>query len=279
MLIVDSQVHIWASSTHERPWPLRDPIPDYMKGDAIGAEDVLQEMDRLGIKACVLVPPATEGDRNDLVLEACKLYPDRFGAVGRLALDREESRVRLESWLDQRGMLGLRASFIRHAKSWLTDGRCDWVWEVAEEKAIPIMLYAPLQEEAIEKIVRNHPTLPILIDHMNYPMEKLSADDLVSHATRLARLSIYDNVGVKLSGLPFYSENGFPFTELVEPVNIMLTTFGSERLFWGSDYTRLSCTYDQVLEFFLTRVNWSSNIAMENVMGLSLLRWLSWDLR
>lgn len=67
MYIVDGQVHIWAASTPERPWPARHaphrPVP-------YGKDDLLRDMDEAGVARAVLVPPSWEGERNDLVLEA-----------------------------------------------------------------------------------------------------------------------------------------------------------------------------------------------------------------
>ncbi|HTE16228.1 MAG TPA: hypothetical protein VK642_14225, partial [Burkholderiales bacterium] len=75
MLIVDGQVHIWAASTPERPWPARHaphrPLP-------LGANDLIQEMVVAGVDRAILVPPSWEGERNDLVIEAARLHPDKF---------------------------------------------------------------------------------------------------------------------------------------------------------------------------------------------------------
>src|SRR5258707_897355 len=71
MMIVDSQVHIWAADTPERPWPpgqaarAHQPTP-------LTAEDLLEKMDAAGVARAILVPPSWEGDRNDVVLALAK---------------------------------------------------------------------------------------------------------------------------------------------------------------------------------------------------------------
>jgi uncharacterized protein YyaL (SSP411 family) len=79
--IVDAQVHIWAESTPERPWPARHaphrPVP-------ITAESLLADMAEAGVQRAVLVPPSWEGERNDVCLAAAQAYPDRFAVMGRL---------------------------------------------------------------------------------------------------------------------------------------------------------------------------------------------------
>ena len=87
MLIVDSQVHIWAADRPDRPWPAgRAAQPQ--KPYPITKEIVLAAMDEAGVHRAVLIPPSWEGDYNDLVLEAAQAHPDRFAVMGRLAVDR-----------------------------------------------------------------------------------------------------------------------------------------------------------------------------------------------
>ena len=91
MMIVDSQVHIWAPDTPERPWPpgqaarAHQPTP-------LTAEALLEKMDAAGVARAILVPPSWEGDRNDVVLAAAHRYPERFAVMGRISLEAPESR-------------------------------------------------------------------------------------------------------------------------------------------------------------------------------------------
>src|SRR5262245_52611082 len=92
MFIVDSQVHIWAADRSDRPWPpgrageAREPYP-------VTKEMVLAAMDEAEVGRVVLIPPSWEGDHNDLVLGAAQAHPDRFAAMGRVAVERPESRA------------------------------------------------------------------------------------------------------------------------------------------------------------------------------------------
>ena len=85
MIIIDSQVHIWAPETAEKPYAREDasaphrPVP-------LGHQELLREMDGAGVERCILVPPTWEDDRNDTSLEAARLYPNRFRVMGRIKL-------------------------------------------------------------------------------------------------------------------------------------------------------------------------------------------------
>lgn len=98
MNIVDSQVHIWAAATSDRPWP-PGWMQDAQKPYPISKEALLFQMDLAGVRRVVIVPPSWEGDRNDLGLEAARTYPDRFAVMGRLTLHQPRACSRdLASW-------------------------------------------------------------------------------------------------------------------------------------------------------------------------------------
>src|SRR5258706_15691464 len=135
MLIADSQVHMWGANTPERPWPNRGaahrPVP-------ITQDSLSKDMAAAGVDRTIIVPPMWEGDRNDLVLEAARMHPDRFAIMGRLDPDAPDSRGKLATWRQQ-GMLGLRFSF--HSpllQPLLTEGHMDWVWGEAEKAGVPL---------------------------------------------------------------------------------------------------------------------------------------------
>src|SRR4029450_1234873 len=97
MLIADSQVHIWGADTPDRPWP-PGRAADAQKPYPVTADLVVAGMREAGVGRAGIVPPSWGGDRNDLALEAARLHPDRFAVMGRLALDRPESRARVADW-------------------------------------------------------------------------------------------------------------------------------------------------------------------------------------
>jgi len=72
MIIVDSQVHIWAHDSPTRAWPAsgtrgRTSTPHRPTG--FTQQDLLKEVDGAGVRGAVMVPPSWDGDYNDLVLD------------------------------------------------------------------------------------------------------------------------------------------------------------------------------------------------------------------
>jgi predicted TIM-barrel fold metal-dependent hydrolase len=81
------------------------------KPHPVDRDMALAGMKEAGVDRAVIVPPSWEGERNDVALEAARLHPDRFAVMGRLALEKPESRPLVEGWRRQPGMLGMRFTF------------------------------------------------------------------------------------------------------------------------------------------------------------------------
>jgi len=273
--ITDAQAHIWESETPDRPW-----LPEgrsFAHGDQYTVEQLLAEMAAAQVDQVVLVPPSFEGDRNDACLAAARKYPDKFAVMGRLTLTDPASRGRLAAWREQPGMLGIRLSFSRGAADdWLSDRTADWVWGEAEAGGVPVMVFAPDKLDLIDKIATAHPDLRLVMDHLGMRTdvrdERMDAviDDLVT----LAR---HDNVAVKASCLASNVSEGYPFPSLHGRIRRVVDAFGPRRVFWGSDITRLDCTYDEYRRLFADELSFLSADDLEWIMGRGVREWLGWQ--
>jgi len=90
-------------------------------------------MDEVGVNRAVIIP-LLGSVINQSVLEAAAKYPSRFAVVGRFNPKAPDARERLEGWLNQAHMLGIRSTF--HTKpyiDWLDDGSLDWYWKACEQ--------------------------------------------------------------------------------------------------------------------------------------------------
>jgi predicted TIM-barrel fold metal-dependent hydrolase len=277
MIIIDSQVHIWGPETPTKPYftenaskPHR-PIP-------LGHEELLQVMDANGVQRTVCVPPTWEGFSNEESLVAARLYPDRFAVMGRLAIDKPESRELLPRWKNQPGMLGIRTAFHQgRAPVWLEDGTADWFWDAAERHDVPVMAFAPQAVPKLGEIAERHPGLRLIIDHMGLSsaLRGKPLDDAVENLLRLARLK---NVAVKVSALPCYVEEPYPFPTLHLLIRRVIDAFGPQRCFWGTDLSHLTSTYKQCLTLFTEELRFLSDNDKEWILGRGIAEWLHWPL-
>jgi predicted TIM-barrel fold metal-dependent hydrolase len=277
MHIVDSQVHIWAADTPDRPWP-PGRARDAQKPYPVDKEALLFQMDLASVSRAVLVPPSWEGDRNDLALEAARLYPDRFAVMGRLALQEPESRALVNDWKKQPGMLGMRFTFhAPHYRHLLTDGTADWLWPAAERAGIPLMVLVHGSLDVLDRIAGKHPGLQLVIDHLGLdPRGK--GPTVWEDLPRVCALAKHPNVAVKASGMPGLSTEPFPFRDLHPHVRTLVDAFGPRRTFWGTDLTRMPCTYYECIKLFTEHLSWLRGDDLEWVMGRGVCEWLGWPL-
>jgi L-fuconolactonase len=277
MLIIDSQVHIWAPETAEKPYSKENastphrPIP-------LGHDELLREMNNAGVERCVLVPPTWEADHNDTSLEAARLHPDRFAVMGKIKITAPESRALIASWKNQPHMLGVRLVFNPgRSKEWLEDGTADWFWDAAERHDIPVMAFAPDAVSKLGGVAERHPGLRMIIDHMGLSsaLKGKPLGPAVDNVIKLARLP---NVAVKVSALPCYVAEPYPFPTLHPLVRQVVDAFGPQRCFWGTDLSHLPCPYKQVVTLFTEEMKFLSTTELEWIMGRGLAEWLNWPL-
>lgn len=276
-LIVDSHLHLWADDSDHRPWPKSLSSRPH-KSHGVDKNDLLHAMDAAGVDRAILIPPSWEGHYNDLALAAAGAHPDRFAVMGRLSLEDPASRSRLLHWRRQPGMLGVR--FIFHSPRYqalLVEGAFDWVWAEAEAASVPITVMMPGLATAagiIERILIRHPGLKLSLDHINLP--PASHSSVTERIKKILRLSMYPNLAIKVSAMPALSQGAYPFADMQEPLKKIFDAYGPKRMFWGTDLTRLSVTYDEAMGMFTEHIDWLKGDDLDWVMGKAVCEWLGW---
>lgn len=277
LLVVDAQIHIWHNEDARHPWRPEWRTYAHRGGVSPTAEEVIAEMDRNGVGRAVLVPPSFTGDDNSASIEAASRFPDRFAVMGRISLDGPE-RPDLTQWRSVPGMLGIRLTFhYGKAAGWLEDGTADWLWRAAEEAGVPVMAFTPERVRHLAPVAERFPGLRLVIDHAGLPTSPapVPMEALVEEAAGLAR---FPNVAVKASAFPCAAAEPFPFPTAQRCVRRLVDAFGADRVFWGSDLTRLPCSYGEAVRYVAEAGGPGlSRKELELVMGQGIVRWLGWD--
>src|ERR1700743_1779249 len=97
------------------------------------------------------------------------------------------------------------------------------------------------------------------------------------HLDRLLALAKLPNVAVKATGAPHYSTQGYPFRNIQDGLHRIFDAFGQKRFFWGTDITRMPCSYRQCVTFFTEELAWLKGADLEDVMGRGLCAWIGWN--
>ncbi len=280
MKIVDSQVHMWYTNTPKRPWLPEIGKKTHRERSSFLLEDLLAEMRVAGIDRAIIVPVAWgfEESPNDRAIEAAQIHPDRLAVMGLIMLDEPESRGKVATWKQQPGMLGVRLSFGGKKQLWLSDGTVDWFWPSAEKAGLGIMLHVPGNLPLVKKIAAQYPGLKLIIDHMGIPHGRKD-EAAFAHIGELCEIARFPNVAVKVSALPFFSDEPYPHPKLHKYVMRAYDAFGPKRLFWGSDLTRLPCSYSLCKTMFTEEMKWLSGTDLEWIMGRAVCEWLNWPMQ
>jgi predicted TIM-barrel fold metal-dependent hydrolase len=86
------------------------------------------------------------------------------------------------------------------------------------------------------------------------------------------------NIAVKASALPGFADDAYPY-RMVQPYLWRVhNEFGPQRIFWGTDLTRLPCSYRQAVTMITEEIPWLSESEKEWIMGRGLCEWLGWPL-
>jgi predicted TIM-barrel fold metal-dependent hydrolase len=271
MLIVDSQIHLWQNgkmSAHHRQ------IPTY------SVDDALAEMASAGVDCAVIHPPSALGEAvNLLAIEAVRRHPDKFCILGHFDLQSPDREQIVARWRERPGMLGFRFTFNQpHQKAWWTDGSVDWFWAACEKSGLPVGLLAGGNMAAFAKIAERHPRLKLHLDHLGRHGGGTGGTDDAAFADlkdmlALARLP---NVAVKMSGAPSYSSQPYPYKNIHGYLRQIFEAFGPDRSFWGTDITRMPCSYRQCVTMFTEELPWLRGTDLERVMGGAIVDWLGW---
>jgi len=273
--IVDSQLHIWAAETPDRPWPPHLSWNTHGP-DHITAKSVIERMDAAGVNAAVLVPPSFEGDRNDFCLEAANTYPGRFKVFGRFPLDAAGIERVIQDGMKDEDLLGIRVTFNSLTANWLVDGTLEWFWPFAEKNNVPVSLWCPGQMRELGEVALRFPRLKLSVDHLGLK-EGLSLEDVRRLVGELEQLGKRPNVGLKVSGLACSMGSNYNVKNVRELTDQLLDWFEPERLFWGSDMTRcVPNTYRESIDIFLDAVAAKPRHVVELMMGQSLRNWIGW---
>jgi predicted TIM-barrel fold metal-dependent hydrolase len=273
MIITDAQVHTWPAESAERPW--EPGAAAYAHRRSFVVDDLLSAMDGAGVVRAVLVPPGWEGDRNDYALDAVASYPDRLAVMIRLDVTTPMAASEVAACVAAPGVLGVRLTFTRgDAREWLANGVADWLWPVLESQGVPLAIYASGNLNAVRRIAIRHPDLQIVLDHAGLPIGARGTS-LVAALDDACLFGGLPNVAIKASSMPSYSDEPYPFPSLHASIRQMIDAFGPDRVFWGSDLTRLKCSYAEAVRLFTEAAGLTTR-EQELIMGEGLARWLSW---
>lgn len=250
---IDSHVHIWTDDFAHYPLdaaftPIDLALPRFT------TEDVLSQALTNGVDRIVLVQMSYYGCDNSLMLEAIRLYPNRFRGIAVI----DENRADLGDVMQRLrgcGVRGFRVMAIDPSvKLSERPGLRNMLEQSASHGMAVDFLTAPEILPQLDYLCGQFPDTPIVVDHMarigmNGPI--LDAD-----VNALCRLADHRNTAVKISAFYALGQKRPPHDDLAPMIRQFYNAFGASRLLWGSDapFQTMSGNYRDSIDFIRHRL-------------------------
>lgn len=271
MKIVDAQVHIWRQT-------VSPPTGKHRKVSLVSAEQMLKEMDEAGVDAALIYPPLSwDPSSQEMALEAAKKYPERFAVMGQFDPKDPANKKLIPTWRQQPGMMGLRWALLQpKEQELLHEGALDWIWPEAAKAGLAIGMMGGIFLKQFRGIAGRYPDLKLILDHCGLNRHGQDAEAFI-HLDEMLALAKLPNVAVKMTGAPHYSTQAYPFRNIQDGLHRIVDAYGPDRCFWGTDITRMPCSYRQCVTFFTQELPWLKGPDLEKVMGRALCKWINWN--
>lgn len=271
--IVDAQIHLWGSGLPSNP--------SHRQVTRFDAEEAVALMDEAGVAAAVIHPPSWDPGSVTMAEQAIDDHPGRFAIMGSVPVERAVAEPVLRAWQPGRLQpLGYRVMLLHEpARSMVANGEVEWLWRAAADMGLPMTMLATDSLAALAGVAARYPSLKLTIDHLGGRggLTTLKDDEAMTHMPQLLALARYPNVAVKVTGAPGYCSGTYPFTSMHGYLRQIHSAFGPERMFWGTDISKMPCSWRECVTMFTEQLDWLSAGDLQLIMGDAICRWWGWQ--
>jgi len=243
-MIVDAHLHLW----HSAPDFPDQTATTVSPAAAIPLALLRNYMDEFGVDRAVIVQPIYPGEDNQMISRCAAEDPARLAAVCVVDPRRSDAPQCLEQWVEKHGCRGLRLRpKIPAEAACFGQSSTHALWEIAEELRVVVNVMGGFEHlPSLAQLARRFENVSIVVDHLAHPpvadLEQLEP---------LLQLAEFPNVFLKVSGLPYYSTQPYPYADCLPVFRAIHRRFGPQRLIWGSDFPHvlLQCGYARALRW------------------------------
>ena len=275
MSIIDSQVHVYAANTPDRPWHRVPNWPDHVTGD-----EMVQAMDAVGVDGAIFIS-AFSMYRYDAsyAIEVQNAYPGRFGLVKPVDPSDPAVAEAIAEWKNTPGTVGIRIMMPKEAGLEPDNPGIKLILHEALRHDFPVNILCWGNLEVGKAVIDGHPDNRFIIDHLGIvqPRTPPAPPEPWADLPKVLDLASRPNVVIKVSGACTLSHAGYPYPDIWDPLARVFDTWGLDRCLWGTDWTRAFAVvnYKQAVEpFRLTDLLTESERA--TLMGGACARAYGW---
>ncbi len=222
--VIDAHVHVWTDDIARYPRAVgqRDyPPPRFAPAD------LFAHSKPAGVTKIVLIQMSFYRFDNSYMLDCIRAHPGVFGGVGIVDSAAPDPGQAMKA-LAARGVRGFRIVGVPDSAGMHA------MWRVAAAENLAICaLLGPDALPALDRMCRQYPTTPVVIDHL----ARIGADGTIrdSDIRLLSALARHPLVKVKASAFYALGKKAAPYTDLKPLFRRVFEDFGPRRLMWASD--------------------------------------------
>ncbi len=250
MLIIDSQVHVYAANTPERPWATIPNWPDHVDGD-----EMVAAMDAVGVDGAIFVNSfSMYRYDSSYALEVHKAHPGKFGLVKPVDPDDPAVADVIADWRATSGTVGLRIMLSHSPERPIDDPGYDLILREAARHDFPVNLLCWGDIDKGTELIDRHTETRFVLDHLGIlqPRTPPAPPEPWVDLPKVLDLAQRSNVVIKVSGACTLSREPYPFPDIWDPLARIFDAWSMDRCLWGTDWTRAFAVvnYEQAVEPF-----------------------------
>lgn len=241
-MILDSQLHVWSADNEQFPWDAEysSVLPSHLLGRfrnrPVSVESALNRMNDANVDGAILTSAGIYGADHRFAFEAAETYRGRFVVVGPVSPESPGAEDAVSRLAEHPLGVGARLIVFPKQPDVASQKYRQLIANIAGA-GLPLFLTAMGMLDSVPKLIRAHPDLTVVLDHLGL-MDLAPAPARLAQLPSLLRLGKYENVIVKCTGMPELSTEPYPFLDLWPHLGSIIEAFGVERVIWGSDYTQ-----------------------------------------
>ena len=250
MPVIDSQVHVYAANTPDRPWHSTPNWPDHVTGD-----EMVAAMDAVGVDGAIFISSFSMYQYDSsYAVEVQQAHPGRFGLVKPVNPDNPAVADVIAEWKKTPGTVGIRIMMTPEAERDPTDPGLDMILREAVRHDFPVNMLSWGNIDAGIAVVDRHPDTRFIIDHLSIlqPRTPPAAPEPWADLPKVLDLAKRPNAVIKVSGACTLSREPYPFPDIWDPLARVFDAWGLDRCLWGTDWTRAFAVvnYENAVEPF-----------------------------
>lgn len=239
---IDAHQHFWRVSRGDYGWLTRDSLPQLYRD--YEPEHLKPLMQLCGVDRTILVQAAATASETQYLLDLATRAPFVAGVVGWADFERADAPAQIASLATQDKLVGLRPMLQD-----LPDDQ--WILKPGIRPAIDAVIASGLRLDVlifprhlphVIALLGQQPDLKAVIDHGAKP--NIADGAFEPWAASMRRLASETSAFCKLSGLLTEAGSRTSDSDLQPYVDVLLESFGPQRLMWGSDWPVLTMAGD-----------------------------------